>query len=394
MKLERVDPTDARAVLRGLRGAVLGAGPAIALGGARDAATAALPPDVPPGTGVIVTTSGSTGFPKSVVLSRAALTASALATADRLGSGAWLLALPPGYIAGVQVLVRALVSGREPAILSGSFSAHAFVAAASSMASARGGQRMPTYTSLVPAQLQTLLDAPGTDARRALAGFEAVLIGGQALAPALAARAADAGVRVVRTYGSSETAGGCVYDGIPLAGVEVRVVDGEVQLSGPTLAEGYLGEPDRTGSAFVWDAAGTRWYRTGDTGTFDGQLSVTGRLDNVIISGGINVSLDRVERIVRALPGLHDAVVVAVPDPRWGQASVVVVPRRADAEDAGQEPDGDAELSRVRDAVTEQLGAHARPRAVITVAGFPLLPSGKPDRVELARIASGAHPGR
>lgn len=393
MKLERVDPTDARAVLRGLRGAVLGAGPAIALGGSRDEA-AALPPDVPPGTGVIVTTSGSTGFPKSVVLSRAALTASALATSDRIGSGAWLLALPPGYIAGVQVLVRALVSGREPAILSGSFSANAFVAAASSMASSRGGQRVPTYTSLVPAQLQTLLDAPGTEARRALAAFAAVLIGGQALAPALAARAAEAGVRVVRTYGSSETAGGCVYDGIPLAGVVVRIVDGEVQLSGPTLAEGYLGEPDRTATAFVRDAAGTRWYRTGDTGTFGRQLSVTGRVDNVIVSGGVNVSLDRVELIVRALAGLDDAVVVPVSDPRWGQASVVVVPHRAAAGVGAEERDGDDVLSRVRAAVAEQLGTPARPRAVVTVAGFPLLTSGKPDRAELARIVAGAHSER
>lgn len=398
MKLERVDPTDARAVLRGLRGAVLGAGPAISLGGPRDART--LPSDVPPGTGVIVTTSGSTGFPKSVVLGRAALTASALATADRIGSGAWLLALPPGYIAGVQVLVRALVSGREPAILSGSFSAQAFVAAASSMASSRGGERVPTYTSLVPAQLQTLLDAPGTDARRALAGFAAVLVGGQALAPALAARAVEAGVRVVRTYGSSETAGGCVYDGIPLAGVGVRIVDGEVQLSGPTLAEGYLGEPDRTDAAFVRDAAGTRWYRTGDTGTFDGRLSVTGRLDNVIVSGGVNVSLDRVERVVRALSGLEDAVVVPVPDPRWGQASVVVVPRgriadaEADSEAEAEGPEGDAVLSRVRAAVAERIGKHARPRAVVVVAAVPLLASGKPDRARLARIAADAHPDR
>ncbi len=115
MRLEPVDTADARAVLRALRGAVLGAGPAVALG-------ATAPRDVPAGTAVVVTTSGSTGYPKSVVLSRAALTSGALATADRLGSGSWLLALPPTYIAGVQVLVRALVADREPAILSRSVS--------------------------------------------------------------------------------------------------------------------------------------------------------------------------------------------------------------------------------------------------------------------------------
>lgn len=400
MKLTRVDADDPRAVLRGLRGAVLGAGPAIALGGAARsgdaaqsgaAAPAPLPDDVPPGTAVVVTTSGSTGHPKSVVLSRSALTSSALATTERIGAGAWLLALPAGYIAGIQVLVRALVAGREPAILSGSFSAHAFAAAASAMASHEHGAPVPTYTSLVPAQLQTVLDAIDAGdaaAARALAGFAAILVGGQALAPALAARAEAAGARVVRTYGSSETAGGCVYDGIPLPGVGVRVVDGEVQLSGPTLADGYLGDPDLTARAFARDAAGTRWYRTGDVGTAEGgRLRVTGRADNVIISGGVNVSLDRVERVVRGIEGFGDAVVVPVADGRWGQASVVfaasAAARREDAE------------TLVRTAVEVALGKPARPRALVPIAEIPHLASGKPDRAALRALAeAGAPPPR
>ncbi len=385
MRLEAVDGTDPRAVLRGLRGAVLGAGPAIALGGrgvAPGGGGGALPDDVAPGTAVVVTTSGSTGHPKSVAISRSALTASALATAERLGSGAWLLALPAGYIAGVQVLVRSLVSGREPAILAGSFSAQAFAAAAAAMASSRGGVRVPTYTSLVPAQLQTLLDAQTQGLRTGLSTFEAVLVGGQALAPALAERAEQAGVRVVRTYGSSETSGGCVYDGVPLDGVGVRIVGGEVQISGPTLADGYLGDPERTAAVFVRDADGTRWYRTGDAGTFDdGVLRVTGRLDNVIISGGVNVSLDRVEQVVRTLPGLADAVVVAVDDDRWGEASVVAV--------AGERTSAEvAHLRRaVRDAVADVLGAPARPRGILSLPKIPLLTSGKPDRPGIAAIA-------
>ena len=402
MRLERVDASDARAVLRGLRGAVLGAGPAIALGGGGDGgggvapgggggggatagggvASAALPAEVPAGTAVVVTTSGSTGYPKSVALSRSALTSSALATAARIGDGAWLLALPPGYIAGVQVLVRALVGGREPAILAGSFSAHAFAAAASAMASSEGGVPVPAYTSLVPAQLQTVLDAVDAgdaDAARALTSFEAILVGGQALAPALADRAAAAGARIVRTYGSSETSGGCVYDGVPLDGVGVRIAGGEVQLSGPTLADGYLGDPERTAAAFEVDAAGTRWYRTGDLGEWDGRrLRVTGRADNVIVSGGVNVSLDRVERAVRAVPGFEGAVVVAVPDERWGEASVVVC-----AGDAARHPDATA---RVRAAVEAALGKIARPRAVIAVDAVPMLASGKPDRVALRAL--------
>lgn len=378
MRLATVDPADARAVLRGLRDAVLGAGPALALGAAHDrepGGANGLPAEVPAGTAVVVTTSGSTGYPKSVALSRSALTASALATAERIGEGAWLLALPPGYIAGVQVLVRSLVAGREPAILSGVFSASAFAAAAASMASSVGGTPVPTFTSLVPAQLQTVLDDPA--ATRMLAGFAAVLVGGQALAPALAARAADAGVRIVRTYGSSETAGGCVYDGVPLEGVGVRIVHAEVQLSGPTLADGYLGDPARTDAAFIRDPDGTRWYRTGDAGTFDGRVRVTGRLDNVLVSGGVNVSLDRVERAVRSIAGLEDAVVVAVPDERWGQASVVVTA-------------GSADLARVRAVVEDELGKPARPREILHLDPMPLLLSGKPDRAAIRARAAGA----
>ena len=379
MRAEPVEGADARAVLRALRGAVLGAGPAIALGGGVPAG------EVPAGTAVIVTTSGSTGYPKSVVLSRSALTSSALATADRIGSGAWLLALPAAYIAGVQVLVRALVSGREPAILAGSFSAPAFAAAAGAMASSDGGVAVPMYTSLVPAQLQTLLDAEDGGLRTGLQRFEAVLVGGQALAAPLAERARAAGVRVVRTYGASETSGGCVYDGVPLSDVDVRIEAGEVQIAGPVLAEGYLGEPERTAAAFVRDAAGRRWYRTGDLGAFDGVLRVTGRRDNVIVSGGVNVSLDRVERLVRSLPGLRDAVVVPVADERWGEASVVAAPQ---ADLAGA--DVAALLRAARAAVGEALGVAARPRAILPVPEIPQLPSGKPDRAALRAAAARA----
>lgn len=375
MKLEPVDGGDPRAVLRALRGAVLGAGPAIALG-APGGAPGDLPAEVPAGTAVVLTTSGSTGYPKAVAISRSALTSSALATTARIGEGSWLLALPAHYVAGVQVLVRALVAGHEPAILSGPFSPHAFAAAARGMASSVGGTRVPTFTSLVPAQVQALLDA-GEHA--ALASFDVVLVGGQALAPALAERAAAAGARLVRTYGSTETAGGCVYDGVPLDGTRVRIVDGEVRLSGPTLADGYVGEPERTASVFAVDAEGTRWYRTGDAGSFDGVLRVTGRLDNVIVSGGINVSLDRVERVVRTV--LVEAVVVPVPDERWGEASVVVAPRAAAT-------DPDAVLAVLREAVSAELGAPARPARLLLVDDVPLLPSGKPDRRALRALAA------
>ena len=383
MRLETLHSDDPRDVLRALRGAVLGAGPAIAFGlpiEGMDAAGHPVTSEAPAGTAVVVTTSGSSGVPKSVVLSRSALTSSALSTAARIGEGAWLLALPASYVAGLQVLVRSLVQGHEPAILSGRFTAEAFAAAALGMASSVGGERVPSYTSLVPAQLATLLDAAPHDraVAEALRSFEAILIGGQALPAALAARADDFGARVVRTYGSSETAGGCVYDGVPLDGVRVREVDGELQLGGPTLADGYLGNPELTAQVFVEDA-GERWYRTGDAGGFEGGIvSVTGRRDNVIISGGINVSLDRVEAAVHSVPGLERAVVVGISDERWGEASAIVVGT------AGI--DATALLEAARAAVAEAVGPQARPRQLEVVSPLPMLSSGKPDRRALRAL--------
>jgi O-succinylbenzoic acid--CoA ligase len=380
MRLERFDGDDPRDLLRALR-AALGAGPAVALGASP---AAGLPDEVPPGTAVVLTTSGSTGVPKSVVLSRHALTSSAMATAARIGSGHWLLPLAASAVAGVQVLVRSLVEGREPAILAGRFSATAFAHVASGMRSSHGGVRVPTYTSLVPAQLQTLVDAAADDerVRRALASFEAILVGGQALPLPLRERAAELGARIVRTYGSTETSGGCVYDGVALDGVRVEPAGGELRIAGPTLADGYLGEPERTAAAFATDADGVRWYRTGDAGTVaDGRVAVTGRIDNVIVSGGVNVSLDRVERIVQGIAGLAGAVVVGAPDDRWGESPVVVAARAGVG-------NADAALAAVRDAVAEEIGKPARPSRILLVDDIPRLSSGKPDRRALTALAA------
>jgi o-succinylbenzoate---CoA ligase len=384
MKLEPVVGDEPREILRALRGALHGAGPALGLGLVDES-----PGEVRAGTAVVIATSGSTGVPKSVLLSRDALISSALATADRIGDGAWLLALPAGYVAGLQVLVRSLVAGREPAILSGAFTPQAFAAAALMMASSEGGHRIPTFTSLVPAQLSRVLDAAEHDAAvlTAVRSFDTILVGGQSLPPATLERAEAAGARIVRTYGATETSGGCVYDGVPLRGVRVRIERGEVQVAGPVLADGYFGDAERTDATFVRDPEGTRWYRTGDAGLFeDGVLRVRGRIDNVIVSGGINVSLDRVERIVRAVPGLGLAVVVGVPDERWGEASVIVASRgealrRSEA----------VQLDEARAAVHAEIGAHARPARLILVDELEALPSGKPDREAIRRAVIALH---
>ncbi|WP_029149530.1 AMP-binding protein [Microbacterium indicum] len=372
MRLERATSTDPRDLLRALRGAVLGAGPAIALGDAE------VPEEVPAGTAVVLTTSGSTGVPKSVVLSRSALTASALATAEQIGEGHWLLPLAGGYIAGVQVMVRALVAGRDPAILAGRFTAESFAHAAGGMNSYADGSRVPRLTSLVPAQLQTLVDAGERDPliARALAGFDTILVGGQRLPEALRERAIALGARVVRTYGSTETSGGCVYDGVPLGGVTVRSVDGELRITGPNLADGYLGDPSRTADVFP-EENGVRWYRTGDAGAVaGGVVSVTGRIDNVIVSGGVNVSLDRVEAAVREIPGLGDAVVVPGAHERWGQTPVIVTTGAPDL------------LTAARAAVEREIGKPARPDRLVTIAEIPRLASGKPDRRALRELVS------
>jgi O-succinylbenzoic acid--CoA ligase len=287
-----------------------------------------------------------------------------------------VLALPGHYIAGVQVIVRSFAAGAEPhPIAPGPFRAEAFAAAIRTLPADRR-----RYSALVPTQLHRVLDAVGAgdaaviDAVRSL---DALLIGGGRLADVDAARAREAGIPVVRTYGASETAGGCVYDGVPLTGVAVRIVDGEVQLAGAVLADGYLGDPERTERTFLSEP-GRRWYRTGDAGDWDGaRLSVTGRLDDVIVSGGEKVSLAAVERAVQELPGMADAVVVRAPDAEWGDVPVVVTSA------------GGTDLPTLRAVITERLGRAAAPRRLVVVDPLPLLPNGKPDRVRLAALAAG-----
>lgn len=380
-------PTDAEdpAELRDALARALDGGPALGFGMLGDA-----PRSVPDGTAVVIATSGSSGVPKRVALSGEALRASVEATAARVGGGRWLLALPAGYVAGLQVLVRSLIAGTHPVALGGRFSPESFADATLSMLRPSGGSAAipELYTSLVPAQLSTLLDAADDrPVRAALQAYRAILVGGQSLPEPLRERAADLGVRLVRTYGSTETCGGCVYDGVPLDTVAVRTVDGELRIAGPMLADGYLGDGELTAKNFSRDEHGIRWYHTGDLGLFDdGVVRVHGRADNVIVSGGINISLDRVERLVRSVPGLTGAVVVGVPDERWGEASVIVAPRgevlrRSEAE----------QLSHARDLVAEELGKHARPARLIMVDELALLASGKPDRESIRRAVLELH---
>jgi O-succinylbenzoic acid--CoA ligase len=326
-----------------------------------DAARAALRPGEPvePGADLVVVTSGTTGSGRAVLLSAGALRASARATHDRLGGpGSWLLALPVSAIAGLQVLCRSVVAGTDPTRPATGEPLREAVA------------RMPRgrrYTALVPTQLRRYLDAEA-DALRA---FDAVLVGGAATDPALLARAREERVAVVTTYGMTETAGGCVYDGRPLDGVAVRVADG-VEIAGPTLALGYRCDPEATAAAF---AGG--WFRTRDAGSLDadGRLTVHGRLDDVVITGGVNVSPRAVEAVLREHPEVADAVVLGRPDEEWGQRVVAAVVAAS-----GVLP----ELVDLRAFVAERLGFPAAPRELHFLPAVPMLHTGKPDRRAVA----------
>ena len=372
---------DAPALLEALRAALEGRGPALAPvpAGAPGAALAeAARPDEPveDDVALLVGTSGSTGEPKVVELGAPALLASARATADRLGGhGRWLLALPLEHVAGWQVLVRSAVAGTEPVVAATPATADT-TAALHRLLAADAPRR---YASLVPTQLVRLLDDPA--AAEALAGLDAVLLGGAAAAPALLERAAAASVPVVRTYGGTETSGGCVYDGRPLDGVRVALdPDGRVLLGGPVLARGYRGRPDLTAAAFG-ERDGQRWFATSDAGEVgaDGVLSVLGRLDDVLVTGGRKVAPAAVEAVLGALPGVAEVLVVGVPDARWGQRVVALVVAAAP---------GPPALELARAAVTERLGPAAAPRELLEVPALPLRGVGKPDRVAATALAS------
>ncbi|WP_199245900.1 AMP-binding protein [Leifsonia sp. AG29] len=396
-----LDSSDGPAVLAALRAALTEGGPAvIPRAFAAPGAGSGWPTEndqVPQNVALIVETSGSTGVPKRVALSADALLASAAASAGALGGqGQWLLALPTHYIAGAQVLVRSLAAGTEPVSYGpGHFDAAEFARRCDDLT------HDLRFVSLVPVQLARLVEASEAGDRavqRALQRFDGVLIGGQALTPDLRERAEALGARVIATYGSSETAGGCVYDGVPIGTTEVAEVDGMLRIAGPSLAEGYLDDPERTAAAFV-EADGLRWYLTGDLGTVDGgRVTVLGRADNVIISGGEKVLLDAVERSVRGIDGFGGAIVVGIPDDEWGTVPVVVVERagtRADPARLDEGLDGvlEGDLATVRGRVAAELGRAAAPAAIVAVPRMPRLSSGKPDRVTVRaaaeRIVSG-----
>lgn len=317
---------------------------------------------------LVVTTSGTTGAPKGALLTAAALTASAAATHRRLGGpGRWLLAVPPYHIAGLQVLIRSALAGAEPVELdvSGGFDVSELPTAISRLGSGR------RYTALVAAQLaKALADPAATDA---LAELDAILLGGGPAPRPVLDAAAAAGITVVRTYGMSETAGGCVYDGVPLDGVGLRVrPDGRIVLGGVTLAKGYRNPVDP--NPFT---AG--WFVTDDLGSVDdsGVLTVLGRVDDAISTGGLTVLPGLVEAALCTHPAVGDCAVFGLDDARLGQRVVAAVVIGGNS--------APPTLEELRAHVARTLDATAAPRELHVVAELPRRGIGKVDRRALVQ---------
>jgi O-succinylbenzoic acid--CoA ligase len=255
------------------------------------------------------------------------------------------------------VLYRSVVADTTPIPFQGSFAA------------TRPRVHGRCFVSLVPTQLVRLLE--DAEETAALEDFEAVLVGGGPLRPEVREQAEDQGIRIVQTYGMSETCGGCVYDGVPLAGVEVRIDAAEqVLLRGPVLFDGYEGDPDRTAEVLR-----DGWLVTHDLGhwTPEGRLAIDGRGDDVIVSGGVKVPASAVAVALLAHPWVNEAEVVGVPDDEWGERVVAVVTAS-----------GPVDLDELRDLVEPRAWA---PRRVVAVDELPLLPNGKVDRVTLEEMA-------
>ena len=381
---------------------------------------------------LVVGTSGSTGTPKRTALTVGALAASAVATENFFEANAdaasqWLLALPAHYIAGAQVLARSVLAGTSPVIARSvtepvHFTPEVFLQAVEHMSSAR------RFISLVPTQLHKLLESAdanphlGAEIHEALGSFTGILLGGAPASADLLAAASVLGLNTVTTYGSAETAGGCVYSGSVLPGVRVELVPeegmptvpdtegkpahdesvqvGRIWISGAHLANGYIGDATRTAEHFFTAADGTHWYRTDDYGLLapdsnkncsEQRLQVLGRSDDVLISGGVKISARAVATVLEEHPAVREACVVGLPDARWGTAiaaAVTLVPSAgAAAAPTENRPSLDEELcALLRAHCAEKLGAPAAPKQLSILPDFPLTSTGKPDRAEIYSI--------
>jgi o-succinylbenzoate---CoA ligase len=311
----------------------------------------------PERAGLVMATSGTAGGFKLVELSRDAVSAAVGSSFVALGttsspmalapSEPWICCLSPAHMGGMVVLLRHLVFDTPVSVLE-RFDAEAF---------ARGRMPPSVHVSLIPTMLHRLVEA-----LEDLSHLGVLLVGGGALDPALLERAAARGGHVVSTYGLTETSGGIAYDGRPFEGTGARIGAGEeVELSGPTLMEGYRLDPEATASAFTLDG----WLRTADAGSIDdaGHLLVHGRLDDAIRTGAETVWPQTVEVVLADHPKVADVAVAGRPDPEWGEHVVAFVVPAA----TGDPPS----LEELRDHASERLPRFMAPRALVLMKDLP-----------------------
>jgi O-succinylbenzoic acid--CoA ligase len=314
----------------------------------------------------IVPTSGTSGEPRLAELPRAAIGAAVAASLDMLDASAfdaWVACLTPAHIGGLLVYLRGVLTGSPVTVLE-RFEPGALLA----MAPARA------HVSLVPTMLERLVRG-GAD----LGGLGELLIGGARLDPALRDEAVRAGGKIVNTYGCTETCGGVVYDGRPFEGTGVRIASerpdspGPVEMSGPTLMQGYRFDPQATADAFASDG----WLRTGDIGTIgpEGHLRIAGRADDAIRTGAETVWPLEVEQVLARHPAVADAAVAGRPDPEWGESVVAwIVP---------VDPTSPPSLDELREFCRDDLARYKAPRELRVVPQIPRTPNGKIRRREL-----------
>jgi len=294
---------------------------------------------------VSIGTSGTTGGSKEVLLTSTALISSARASNKFIGAQSgdtWSLLLPLTHIAAVNVIIRAIELGTLPIDLRNH----------------EGEYPKANYTSIVPTQLFRALNG---DVRLLshLKSAKTVLVGGAALSQSLRNQAELAGIKVVTTYGMTETCGGCVYDGEVLDGVAIEIRNGKIAIRGPILA-----------SSVSLDAG---WYETSDLGEFkNDKLIVLGRADDVIISGGENLSLNAVEASLSAAFVDVEFAAFSIEDPQWGDSLQIAVVGTVSDEELVARLESD-------------LGSFAKPKGIHRLTSLPLLGIGKVDRKSLAK---------
>ena len=308
-------------------------------------------PTVSGRTALVVTTTGSSGVAKEVALSASALLSSARAANKYLQAEfgqTWSLLLPLNHIAGINVLVRSLELGTTPRNLIGY----------------EGNFPKVDFTAIVPTQLYRALNGDNNLLEH-LKGARAVLVGGAPLTSHLRAQAESAGIKIIESYGSSETSGGCVYDGVPLDGVEVSIGgDSRIAIKGSVLAHELVNEDG--------------WYYTSDAGHFEGgKLIVDGRIDDIVISGGENISLTSIERVIAQIDPEIQCAAFAVASDEWGQAiHLALVARDNSVEE------------RIQSALQSELGAAGKVKRFHHVNEIPLIGIGKVDRRALMEMVN------